>query len=285
MKLAISGAGGLIGTALTQYYRNQNHTVIPISRSEFRSSDEALANLLSGCQVVINLAGAPIFGRWTREYKQQIHDSRILTTQKLVRAMLLLDQKPDVFISASAVGIYPEGGPYTEETTELASNFLGQICQDWEQAAHSLQVAARIILIRIGIVLDRRGGAFPKMLPAFRYGLGGKIGSGKQGFSWIHLQDLVAAVDFLIKTPAADGVYNLCAPNPVTNAAFTRILAARLRRTAFFPVPGFLLKLLYGEASETLTSGQLVIPDHLLKSGFEFRFPTAESAVYDLLPR
>lgn len=285
MKLAISGAGGLIGTALTQHFRNQNHTVIPLSRAAFRSTDEALADTLKGCRVVINLAGTPILARWSESYKQEIRDSRILTTRKLIRAIQLLDQKPDVFISASAVGIYPEGGPYTESSPERSGDFLGRVCQDWEQAAHQDQQASRLVIFRIGIVLDRNGGAFAKMLPAFRFGLGGKIGTGLQGFSWIHLSDLVSAMEYVIHAPEAKGVFNLCAPNPVSNAQFTRILAAGLRRPAVFPVPVFLLKLLYGEASATLTSGQLVIPDNLMQSGFVFRYSTAESAVYDLLAR
>jgi len=191
--------------------------------------------------------------------------------------------KPALLISASAVGIYPEGGPFTESQTLPDEGFLGALCKKWEQEAGNVDESTRLVIFRIGIVLDTKGGALPKMLPAFKLGVGGKIASGKQGFSWIHIADLVKAFDFVINNNNANGVVNLTAPEPLSNAEFTKILARVMKRPALFPVPAFILKLLYGEAAITLTTGQLVLPEKLISMGFSFRFPSLEPALNDLL--
>jgi uncharacterized protein (TIGR01777 family) len=257
--------------------------LVPLSRKDLQKNPEAIAILAEGADVIINLAGAPIIQRWTKSYKKLLFESRIETTRKLAMALAMMKKKPTVFISASAVGIYPEGGPYTEETSALDQGFLGSLCQMWELEAKTAQKHCRLVIFRIGIVLDAKGGALPKMLPAFKLGMGGKIASGKQGFSWIHIADLVNAFDFVINNDNANGVVNLTAPEPLSNAEFTKILARVMKRPALFPVPSFILKLLYGEAAITLTSGQLVLPGKLKSMGFLFRFPSLEPALNDLL--
>jgi len=283
MKIAITGAGGLIGSALRTHFTAAGHDLILLSRSSLQKTIPELTGILAGADVIINLAGAPIVKRWTDRYKTILYSSRIETTRKVIGAIAGMNPKPSLFISASAVGIYPDGGPYPEDQTRFDNGFLGTLCTRWEQEAMNASEYCRLVICRIGIVLDSRGGALPKMLPAFKFGVGGRIGDGRQGFSWIHMDDLVAAFGFLIQNNAAEGVFNLCAPQAVSNAEFTTVLAKVLKRPALFPVPAFMLKLIYGEAAIALTSGQFVVPAKIIRQGFEFRFPSLEPALNDLL--
>jgi uncharacterized protein len=283
MKVAVSGYSGFIGRNLAVFLRKNDTAVVPIPRYLLQGATDDLAGMLEGVDVVIHLAGAPIISRWTKKHRQEIYDSRVDTTRKLVQAMGLMDKKPAVFISASGVGIYQEQGIHTESSNRYATDFLGEVCRDWEAEALKAQGFARTIVIRNGIVMGRDGGALKKMLWPFRLGLGGRIASGKQMMSWIHINDLLRAVAFSIHNTSIKGAVNMCAPEPVSNAVFTSTLAHVLRRPALLTVPAFALKLLYGKGSETLTKGQSAIPEKLLQAGFVFQYPNLKEALTELL--
>jgi len=282
MIIAISGAGGFIGKQLTSYFESENFEVRRIPRMKAETSSNEIAKLLTDVDVVINLAGSPIIGRWNKAYKEELFNSRIVTTRKIVQAIGLMDTKPRLLISASAVGIYAQAGEQTEINFQIADDFLGQICNAWELEAKKAIPYTRVAIIRLGIVLGKGGGALERMLPLFRMGLGGKISSGKQGFSWIHSTDLVKAVQFIIENEKMKGEFNFTAPEVVDNAQFTRVLAKALKRPAFFAVPSFVLKVLFGEGSIAVTGGQFAPPKHLLDEGFRFNFPDLEGALRDI---
>ncbi|MBK7029131.1 MAG: TIGR01777 family protein [Bacteroidales bacterium] len=280
MKIAISGAGGFLGTSISRYFQSLGHTVMPISRAMQNLRDEKLASLLEGADVIINLAGAAVVSRWSDKNKQLIYDSRILTTRKLVAATKIMKSPPSVLVSASAIGIYQSHGEHNETSHSFDDGFLGKVCIDWE--AEACKATCRVVIMRTGIVLGREGGALPAMLLPFKLGLGGPIASGKQGFSWIHVNDLIRAVDFLIHHTELSGIFNFTAPNPVDNLKFSKALASVLHRPAFFHTPAFVLRLLYGEGATALTQGQFVYPDKLINSGFSFQYPALESALHSL---
>jgi uncharacterized protein (TIGR01777 family) len=240
-------------------------------------SDENLASELNGTDVILNLAGAPVVSRWNDKNKQIIYNSRILTTRKLVAAIQLMQNPPSVLVSASAIGIYQSPGEHTEASRSFDNGFLGKVCTDWE--AEAGKASCRLVILRTGIVLGQEGGALPKMLLPFKLGLGGPIASGKQGFSWIHVSDVIRAVDFLINHKELSGVFNLTAPEPVNNLNFSKALASVLHRPALINTPAFVLRLLYGEGADALTQGQFVYPERLIKSGFTFQYPELASAL------
>jgi hypothetical protein len=242
-----------------------------------------LAKFLTGVDVIINLAGAPIVGRWTKAYKKTLYDSRIITTRKIVEAIALLDIKPGLLISASAVGIYAPQGEQTERNFIKADDYLGEICSNWELEAKKAEPFTRVAITRFGIVLGKNEGALARMLPIFRQGLGGKIASGRQGFSWIHIEDLVQAFKFIIDKKNISGEFNFTAPDVVDNSQFTRLLAKAVRKPAFFRVPSFALSILFGEGALAVTGGQFAPPRHLLDEGFQFIFPTLQEALEDIV--
>jgi uncharacterized protein (TIGR01777 family) len=283
MFIAIAGSSGFVGRRLKKAFQEKNVRVIEIRRSDFTLSDQELALKLNGARVIINLAGAPIVKKWTDLYKKELVDSRILTTRKLRNVIPMMEEKPQLLIATSAVGIYPDGKLFSEDDRAFSPNFLSKLCRDWEDEALLGEKDYRIAIFRLGVVLDSKEGAFPKMRKPFSLGFGGKLGNGRQGFSWIHIQDLINAYFFVIENTDCAGIYNLGSPAPVTNAIFTEILAKKLRRPSFFPVPAFVLQLLYGEGSMALTKGQMVFPKRLLEAGFSFRFPDLESALNDIL--
>ncbi|MGE4398329.1 MAG: TIGR01777 family oxidoreductase [Campylobacterales bacterium] len=277
MKIAISGASGFVGSFLCEYFSKQGHEVAKIGIKDF---DGNLAAKLEGAQLVINLAGAPIIGRWSAEYKKILVSSRLDTTNKLAEAICAIGDKPKVFFCASAVGYYDEGDN-DEYNYKKADDFLGGLCESWENAAKAVEsCGVKCVNMRFGIVIGKNGGALAQMLPIFRAGLGGKIGSGNQGFSWIHLSDLARAIEFLYER-GGSGAYNFTAPNPTTNAGLTKALGSALHRPTIFPVPEFALRLIYSEGAKVLTSGQKVYPKKLLESGFAFEFENIDSAVVD----
>jgi uncharacterized protein len=282
MIIAISGAGGFIGKQLTSFFQSKGNELRRIPRIDAGTQAVELARLLSGVDVIINLAGTPIIGRWNAAYKKSLFDSRIITTRKIVDAIKLLDTKPKLLISTSAVGIYSQEGEQTESISRIADDYLGEICSAWEQEAKKAIPFTRVAIIRLGIVLGKDGGALMRMLPLFKLGLGGKIASGKQGFSWIHIADLVKAVQFIIENEQLSGEFNFSAPEVVDNSKFTRVLAKVLNRPAFFAVPAFVLKILFGEGSIAITGGQFAPPKHLLDEGFRFNFPDLEGALKDI---
>lgn len=265
MIIAVTGASGFIGSRLTQRLRAEGHTVREIS---LRSRSP----VVPVCHAVVHLAGEPVAQRWTRSARDRILKSRVEGTKSLVKA--LSEHPPPVLISASAIGYYgSRGDEILTETSKPGGDFLAQVVTAWEREARSAeQLGIRVVPLRFGMVLGRRGGALKKMLPPFRLGLGGSLGSGKQWISWIHLDDLIALIGFAIESAQCTGAMNAVAPYPVTNAEFTHDLARALHRPAIFPVPEFFLKLLYGEMSQVILGSQRVTPEAALQAGFEFRF-------------
>ena len=284
LKIAMSGATGFVGTNLGKAFQARGWKIVPLGRKDFMAAPEILADRLQGADVVVNLAGAPIIGRWTREYKQIIYDSRIDVTGKIVSACSLMDRSPELLISTSAVGYYSSQGVHTEAEHVKADDFLGRLTGDWEkEALKAGNIGMRVVIFRFGIVLGKGGGALQQMLIPFQYGLGGTIGDGAQPVSWVHMDDLTRAFQTAIEEVTYKGIYNLTAPHPTTNKGLTAVLGKALHRPVFFRVPEFALRLRFGEGARVLTSGQAVIPRRLLDSGFKFQFTEINEAVLDCL--
>jgi uncharacterized protein (TIGR01777 family) len=282
MIIAISGADGFIGRQLTLYFHSKGNEIWHIPRIYSATPIEELAKFLSGSDVIINLAGAPIIHRWTKTYKKIIFDSRIITTRKIVEAISLLETKPQLLISASAVGIYAQDGKHTENNFRKADDYLGQICSAWEMEAKKAASVTRVAIIRLGVVLGKNGGAIKRMIPLFRLGIGGKIASGRQGFPWIHIYDVIQAVQFIIENQKLSGEFNFTSPKFVNNSKFTKVLAKVLGKPAFFAVPSFALKLIYGEGAIAVTGGQHAQPKHLTDAGYHFSYPDLKDALQDI---
>ena len=277
MKIAVNGTSGFMGGELCRFFRAQGHDVIAIPRAAYADKD-ALKNLIKGCDAVVNLAGASIAARWSEAYKKQLRASRIETTRALVGAINELENPP-FFISASAVGVYENGLSHDESSVKFDRGFLGELACEWESEAAKARTQTAIF--RLGVVLGR-GGALAKMLPAFKLGLGGKIGSGEQAFCWICVADLLEAFEFTLQNRQS-GVFNLVSPTPSTNGEFTRILGEVLARPTFFKVPKFALNLMFGEGSVVLLEGATVYPQALIKRGFSFKFGDLKTALGDIL--
>ncbi len=292
MRVLITGGSGFIGQALTQALLARGDQVVILSRTPERVSPQKGQQCLSGLDqldgvvdAVVNLAGAPIVDRrWSSARKQLLLDSRIQTTRELVHWMGRQKTPPAVLISGSAIGYYgSHQDEVLDETSGGAPGFTHQLCRDWEQEAMAaVSAGIRVCLIRTGIVLGE-GGALAKMLPAFRLGLGGPIGHGQQWMSWIHLDDEVGAILYLLDHPALQGPFNLTAPEPATNEAFSKALAHVLGRPAFMRVPAFMMRLMLGEASELLVEGQRVVPANLNTAGYVFTYPRLEAAFKSIL--
>ena len=239
---------------------------------------------LLGADVVVHLAGEPVAQRWTDDVKRRIRESRVTGTRHLVQALAALDRRPQVLISASAVGYYgSRGDEVLRESSAAGDGWLAGVCTDWEREAETATgLGVRVVKVRTGIVLDPKGGALEKMLRPFRMGVGGRLGSGRQWMPWIHIADLGALFRFVIENPV-DGAVNGVAPQPVTNADFTRELGEALHRPAVFPVPMLAIRALYGEMADVLLASQRVIPVAAETAGFGFRYPQLASALADLL--
>jgi uncharacterized protein (TIGR01777 family) len=285
-KIAITGASGLIGSALVGDLRDKGHEVLRLVRRPVASADEVQWDpknesidvaALVGVNAVINLAGAGVGDkRWTSLYKSEILNSRVSSTRTIAKAVEEL--KPDVFISASAIGWYGETGDRgVTESDRGGDDFLAGVCEQWEAAA-DLAPSVRTVKIRTGVVLDPTGGALGKMLPLFKFGVGGKMGSGKQWWSWITLHDQIRAIQFLMDSDLS-GPVNTTAPNPATNSEFTAALARALHRPALLPVPGIALKVAVGGFSSELLGSKKVLPDVLTNSGFLFDYPHVAPAL------
>jgi uncharacterized protein (TIGR01777 family) len=298
MRILMTGATGLIGRPLCKRLAREGHHLVGLSRSAKPVSDIAEmhewdtqsgpppAPALNAVEAVIHLAGEPIAARrWTDEQKKRIYDSRIVTTRNLVNGLRAMDKKPAALISGSAIGFYGSRGDETlDEHSAAGTGFMSKVCQEWErEAEQATSLGIRVALIRTGVVLSRAGGALQKMLTPFKLGLGGPIGGGKQWFSWIHIDDIVGAIHYALHTATMGGPVNGTAPEPVTNAEFTRALGHALHRPAFLPVPKFGLQALMGEMSEVVLGSQRVPPNVLLASGYAFRFSTLAPALEDLL--
>ena len=253
MKVVMSGASGFVGQYLTQHFKSQGYEVSPINRKVLQDESK-LQELIDSAAIIVNLAGASIIARWSDSYKKLLMDSRVDTTKAIVKAMNK-SSKEQTLISTSAVGVYSNG-------------YLKEICEAWENEAQ--QCSKRVVIFRFGVVIGKNGGALEKMLLPFKLGLGGTIGDGSQPFTYIHIEDLASAYDFMITNNKLSGTYDLVAPELITNRAMTKALAAALHRPAIFPIPTFVFKILYGEGAQVLTEGQIVSPKKLLESGFEF---------------
>lgn len=281
--VAISGSGGFVGQRLSRFFSEQGFQIRPIKTRDFENQsviDETIAD----ADIVVNLAGAPIIARWSEEYKKVLRSSRIETTQKIIQAIQKAKEKPSLFISTSAVGIYDNQGIHTEEDHRFNDDLLSLICQEWESCAlKAKEMGVRTVIFRFGVVLGKEGGMMQKVLPPFSWGLGGPIGSGKQAFSWIHIDDLEKVYAHVVKHPEMEGIYNLGSPHPVSNAEFTKALGKALSRPAFFPLPEFVLRWMYGDGSKVMTDGQSMIPQRLIEEGFEFSYPRIEEALREIV--
>ena len=289
-RIAISGASGLIGTALVGHLKSEGHTVQRLVRRTPITADEVQwdpqtsyvdLTALEGVDAIIHLAGVGVGDRrWTKKYKSEILNSRLLGTSAIAKAVAEL--KPQVFISASAIGWYGESGNRAVvESDRVGDDFLAAVCREWESAA-DLAGEVRTVKIRTGLVLDPTGGALGKMLPLFRLGFGGKLGSGKQWWSWITLHDQIRAIVFALENPIS-GPVNLTSPNPVTNQEFTSALARALHRPAVFPAPAFALKLALGGFSSEILGSKRVIPHVLKEAGFTWDYPHITEALNQLV--
>lgn len=301
MRVTITGGSGLIGRALSVSLAGDNHEVVILSRHPEQISGlpaavqverwnpdtpEVYSHLLAGTDAVVNLAGENIATkRWTTARKQGIRDSRLNAGRVIVQTLASATPRPLVFIQASGVGYYgPCGNEELSEESPPGKDFLARLAVEWETCTEEAErLGVRRAIIRTGVVLSRKGGAFPRMLLPFRLLIGGPVGSGKQWFPWIHIADEVAAIRFLLENQSASGPFNLCAPNPVTNAEFARIVGRQTKRPAFLPTPAFLLRMLFGEMSTVLLDGQRAFPRRLTKMGYEFSFPEAKGALKALL--
>lgn len=298
MNILITGASGFVGRKLCIYFLQQGHNVRVISR-QLRKFDSSIAtyqcdlstqvpdaSVLEGVEAIVNLAGEPIGNeRWTANKKARIYSSRVNGTRNLVVALERMGApKPKVIISTSAIGIYGDrADEILAETSEPGSGFLAEVCQAWEESAHSsLLTSVRLVVLRMGVVLGRGGGALEQLLPIFRAGLGGPIGKGEQWMSWIHLDDLVSLIDFSLRHDRVSGVLNAVSPHPETNASFGKILASAIGRTSWLPVPTFILKASLGERAQIVLSSQLVVPKRCTELGFKFAYPALPSALQQI---
>ncbi len=279
MHIAISGASGFVGRRLTANLERSGHRILRLARGR---TDLQLDPPLDA---VVHLAGEPVSQRWNKEVKQRIRDSRVEGTRNLVAGMAKLENKPKVFVCASAVGLYGERGEqWLDESAAPGVGFLADVCTEWEAEADRAEaLGIRVVKIRIGLVLGRDGGALAAMLLPFRLGLGGRLGSGKQWMSWIHLDDLTGMIQFAVENGQARGAWNGVAPHPVTNSEFTRQLAAAVHRPAFFIAPEFLIKLGAGEMAQILFFSQRCRPAAALEAGFQFRYPELGPALRAVL--
>ena len=287
----ITGSTGFIGRKLSDYLRSQGCKVIGITRHPKTNRDIAWnpekrqldVRRLEGIDVIVNLAGASIAsGRWTETKKRDLRISRIESLLTLKKAISRMKRRPSLLISASGIGYYGrDKEELANEETAAGQGFLAELCVEWEAAARDIEeLVDRVVVARTGMVLDASGGALRKMLPAFSFGFGGRLGSGRQWMSWIGIEDWIRAIDFVSDSPDSEGVFNMCVENPVRNLEFTKMLGRILKRPAIFPVPGILLKLVLGEmAEEMLLSSSHAIPERLAKRGFEFAFPELERSL------
>ena len=301
MRVIITGVTGLIGWALTQSLAADGHEVIVLSRNPDKvgglpqgaravkwdgRSAQGWGQMADGADAIVNLAGESIAaGRWSEARKHSILQSRVEAGQAVVEAVKASTKRPRVVVQSSAVGYYgPRGSEKIAEDASAGSDFLASVCQTWEASTAPIEaMGVRRVIIRTGVVLDKKGGALPQMMLPFKLFIGGPLGGGQQGFPWIHLADEVTAIRFLIDQPSASGVFNLSAPQPLSNAQFGRVLGKALGRPAFIPTPGIAMKILFGEMSTLLLDGQFEIPQRLQQLGFAFRFADADAALRDVL--
>jgi uncharacterized protein (TIGR01777 family) len=301
VRITLTGATGLIGPQLVRTLKERGDEVTVLSRSATKARDAlgvpavawdpmagtAPAEALSGRDAVVHLAGEPVAQRWTDDAKRRIHDSREVGTRNLVSGISALEpaDRPRVLVSSSAVGYYGKhGDERVPESTPAGSDFLAGVCVAWEREAEAARAQGlRVVTVRTGVVLDQHGGALAKMLPFFKLGVGGPVAGGRQYLPWISAADLADLYLTALDGDDWDGPINGTAPEPVTNAAFSKALGRALHRPAFAPVPGFAVGLLYGDMAEIVTEGQRAVPERPLALGFRFRFEDLDAALEDAL--
>ena len=284
VNITVTGATGFIGRHLVQSLARDRHSVRALSRAAWNVlAGEPPAESLTGTDAVVHLAGSPVAQRWTPWAKKEIRASRVQGTRHLVTALSTLQQRPMVLVCASAIGIYGDrGDEILTESSPIAGGFLADVCREWENEADLAEsLGVRVVKLRFGIALGRKGGALEKMLPPFRAFVGGRLGPGSQWMSWIHIADIVGLIRHAIDRPLS-GVVNATAPNPVRNDEFTRELAAALHRPAIFPVPALGLRILLGEMADVLLASQRVLPKAAEIAGYQFAFPELGPALRDL---
>ncbi|MBE0513685.1 TIGR01777 family oxidoreductase [Sulfurimonas sp.] len=283
LKIAICGKSGLVGSKLEEFF-NPNHNEIVGLRVREDTSVENMAAQLEKCDVLINLSGTTILAPWSESYKKKLRSSRIETTKKLVDAIAVCKEKPKLFLSASAVGIYESNIAHDDSSKRYADDFLSALCLEWETEAEKAKAFdVRVVTMRFGVIFAKEGGAMDKILPPFKMGVGGKLGRGTQMVSWIHIEDLLRAIEFIIKTPAISGSVNFTAPYPISNIEQTKILGEVLRRPTFFCVPAFLIKLIFGEGAHVVLDSKEVYPTKLRENGFEFHYEKFEDALKEIV--
>ena len=309
MNVVILGGSGLVGRALSSDWANDGHVVTIVCRHPEKvppiqpivevvrwdgRTTAGWADRLDGADAVVNLAGETIggnhlgqifFQRWSESKKQRILDSRVNAGRAVVEAVRAARKKPSMLLQMSAVGYYgPRGEEDLDEGAAAGTDFLAGVCAEWERSTEAVEaMGVRRVVVRTGLVLSLQGGLFPVILLPFRLFVGGPLGSGRQGFSWIHAEDHRRALRFLVENPQARGVYNVTAPEPVSNAELGRQVSRALRRPYWFPTPAPLLRLVLGEKATLVLDGQRVVPRRLLETGFEFRHPTLDAALASLL--
>ncbi|BAY10438.1 thylakoid membrane protein ThyD [Calothrix sp. NIES-2098] len=305
MKVAIAGATGFVGSRLVERLHQEGNSILVLTRNTAFAQKafpaQAFPNVeivtyqptasgswqdaIAGCDAVVNLAGEPIAEeRWTAEHKQKILNSRKLGTQKIVEAIVRANPKPKVLVNASAIGYYGTSETATfDETSQSGNDFLAEVCQAWEAEANKVKDAGvRLVILRLGIVLGM-GGALGKMITPFKLFAGGPIGSGRQWFSWIHLDDLVNLILQALNNPAMAGVYNATAPNPVRMADLSQTMGEVMHRPSWLPVPGFALEALLGDGAKVVLEGQQVLPKRTVEVGFEYQYSNLQAALTQIL--
>jgi len=298
MNITITGATGFIGRRLIQRLARDRHQLHALSRRtnvKFGETavwiskwdpmtEEPPEESIANADAIVHLAGEPVAQRWTPEAKQKILESRVQGTRRLVQALSTQKRRPAALICASAIGIYgSRGDEILTESSALGDDFLAEVCKEWEKQAQLAEsLGIRVARIRIGIVLGKGGGALEKMLPPFKAFVGGRIGSGKQWMSWIHVDDLVGTIHHALTNPMS-GIFNGAAPNPERNSDFTAKLAAALGRPAIFPVPGFALRVIFGEMAGILLGSQRVLPRATEATGYKFQYPELGAALQSIL--
>jgi uncharacterized protein (TIGR01777 family) len=298
MKIVIAGGSGFIGRKLTDILLDKGHQVVILTRKNFPAKPklnyvkwlqegDAPENEIGKADAIINLAGVSINeGRWTEKHQKQIYESRMTATDELMRIIESLPERPSVLVNASAIGIYPPSldAAYTEGSTKNSDDFLGRTVRDWEKkAAYAEKYGVRVVCMRFGVVLGREGGALPFMALPYKLFIGGRIGSGKQWVSWVHVEDVARALLFAVENNHIDGSVNVTAPYLARMEDFGKEIAAILCRPHWLPISSVVLKLVLGKKSSLVLEGQQVLPEKLLKEGFEFTFTSLESALKDLL--
>jgi uncharacterized protein (TIGR01777 family) len=295
-RVLVSGASGLIGSALLPSLKSRGFQVVRLVRGPASGEDQIswdplkpiAPETVSGYRAIVHLSGESVVGRWTDSKQAKIRDSRVASTRNLAQSLAHVADRPRVLITASAIGYYGDRrDEVLREESSSGSGFLAEVCREWEAAAQpAADAGIRCAQIRTGVVLSAEGGALQKMLPPFRLGVGGNLGSGRQWMSWIHIQDMVGAINHILKTDLLYGAVNMVAPRPVTNAEFTKTLGAVLSRPTIFPVPEFVAKLAFGQmAEEVLLASQRVEPTKLVSNGYPFQYSDLRKALESILKK